>query len=147
MISIRKTHGTVLLLAVILAIVGWRFFQRPPEVGVVHPERREVVELVIGSGRLRAVRQSDIGSEAAGTVEKVAVDEGDRVRTGQPLIMLRRTEVERQLEQARLASRPLGENWCERSAARCLPRLNASARSWSAGTARVFWPSRTSGVP
>ena len=103
MLSIRKTHGTMLLLAAILAVLGWRYFQRPPEVGVVRPERREVVELVIGSGRLRAVRQSDIGSEAAGTVEKVNVDEGDRVCTGQPLILLRQTEVERQLEQARLA--------------------------------------------
>jgi len=103
MISIRKMHGTLLLLAAILAVAGWRFLRRPPEVGVVHPERREIVELVIGSGRLRAVRQSDIGSEAAGTVETVAVDEGDRVRAGQPLILLRRTEVERQLEQARLA--------------------------------------------
>ena len=103
MISIRRSHGTILIVAAVLAFAGWRYLSLPPEIFVVHPERREVIELVIGSGRVRAVRQSEIGSEVAGTVEKVTVEEGDRARSGQPLILLRRRDVERQLEQARLA--------------------------------------------
>ncbi len=96
---------TTILLAVGLvgAIAGWRFLSAPVGVRVVRPERREVVELVIASGRLRAVRQSDLGPEAAANVDRVLVEEGDKVRAGQELITLNRADTERQLEQAALA--------------------------------------------
>jgi HlyD family secretion protein len=83
-----KKFGIACAAVLVLGAAGWRYFRRPP---------------VIASGRLRAVRQSDIGSESAGTIEKVLVDEGDRVRAGQVLIELRRVEAERQVEQAQLA--------------------------------------------
>ncbi len=91
----------VLLLTGVAAV--WRYLSAPAAIKVTRPQRREVVEMVTASGRLRAVRQSDIGAEVAGTVEKVFVVEGDRVQSGQPLFVLRQTDSMRQLEQARLA--------------------------------------------
>ncbi len=86
----------------VLTLTGCGFFPRR-EAAAVHPERRELVEYVVASGQLRSVRQSDIGAETAGTVDRVLADEGDRVRAGQILIVLRQGEMARQVEQARLA--------------------------------------------
>jgi HlyD family secretion protein len=91
--------GSALL---ILAATGCSFISRR-DVAAVRPERKELVEYVIASGQLRSVRQSEIGAEVAGTVDKVLADEGDRVNAGQTLIVLRQREMERQVEQARLA--------------------------------------------
>jgi multidrug resistance efflux pump len=85
-----------------LTLTGCGFFPRR-EAAAVHPERRELVEYVVASGQLRPVRRSDIGAETAGTVDRVLADEGDRVRAGQTLIVLRQGEMERQVEQARFA--------------------------------------------
>ncbi|MBI2528872.1 MAG: efflux RND transporter periplasmic adaptor subunit [Candidatus Rokubacteria bacterium] len=95
--------GLLVILAAAGLAAGWRFIRSRPLVETVHPQRREVVELVIASGRLRAVRQSALGAEVAGVVEQVLVDEGDRVRAGQPLVRLRRQDAEQRVEQARLA--------------------------------------------
>lgn len=99
-----KKRTAILAVAGLLAIAaGWRFLSAPDEVKVVRPQKQEVVELVIASGRLRAVRQSDLGPEVAGTIDKVFVEEGDRVSAGQTLISLRQTDTQRQLEQASFA--------------------------------------------
>jgi HlyD family secretion protein len=96
---------SLIIIAVILAGAAamWQFFWTAAEVKVTRPQKRDVVEMVIASGRLRAVRQSDLGAEVAGTVEKVLVVEGDRVTAGQPLFVLRQTDSMRQLEQSQLA--------------------------------------------
>lgn len=68
----------------ILAIVGtliW-FVRRPSAVVVTQPTRRDIVEVVVASGRLQAVRETQVGAEAAGIVESLAVNEGAVVRTG-----------------------------------------------------------------
>jgi len=99
-----KKRSAIIAIAVLLGTAaGWRFLSAPSEVKVIRPKRQEVVELVIASGRLRAVRQSDLGPEVAATIDKVLVEDGDRVRAGQILITLRRTDAQRQLEQARFA--------------------------------------------
>jgi HlyD family secretion protein len=99
-----KKRNLVLLFAVLIAIAaGWRFLQSPTDVQVVRPRKREVAELVIASGRLRAIRQSDLGAEVAGIADTVTAVEGDRVHRGQVLITLREADAQRQSEQARLA--------------------------------------------
>ncbi len=72
----------------------------PVSAEVVSPVRKEVVELVVATGRLRAVRQAEAGSEVAGVVEEVLVQEGDQVKPGQRLATLRPAGLLQQLEQA-----------------------------------------------
>ncbi len=70
---------------------------RPTPVAVVTPERRDVVEVVVASGKLRAVRQGMVGAEAAGIVESVEITEGDSVKAGQLLGKLRLGETDARL--------------------------------------------------
>lgn len=90
--------------AAALAFPAWQRVRPAPAVETVRPERREVVEVVVASCKLRARRQSDIAPEVPGVVESVAVEEGDTVTTGQELVRLRRADAERQADQARTAA-------------------------------------------
>ncbi|MCE7871874.1 biotin/lipoyl-binding protein, partial [bacterium CPR1] len=92
----------LLLGVLVVALVGWQL--RPaPTVDVVLPREREVVELILASGRLRAVRQSQLGSSVSGSVARVLVEEGDQVRKGQLLIELDDGDILAQRDQARHA--------------------------------------------
>jgi HlyD family secretion protein len=73
------------------------FLTRPTPLPTAKPERRDVVEVVVASGKLRAVRQGEIGAEAAGVVESVEVTEGDAVKAGQLLGRLRLGETDARL--------------------------------------------------
>jgi HlyD family secretion protein len=70
---------------------------RPGTAEVVTPLRRDVVEVVVASGKLRAVRQSMVGAESSGLVESVEVTEGDAVKAGQLLGRLRLGETDARL--------------------------------------------------
>lgn len=68
----------------IVAVAGtllW-FVRRPGPAVVTEPVRRDIVEVVVASGRLQAIRETQVGAEAAGIVESLAVNEGAVVRTG-----------------------------------------------------------------
>lgn len=98
------TRRLVLLgvaLALLAALVWWALSSAGTE--VVRPSTQEVVELVIASGRLRPVRQSEIGSSVPGTVAEVLVDEGDLVTEGQLLVQLEDADLRAQRAQARNA--------------------------------------------
>ncbi|HQG91884.1 MAG TPA: efflux RND transporter periplasmic adaptor subunit [Acidobacteriota bacterium] len=92
--------------ALLVAAAGWLGFSRlrVREVETVRPAEREVVELVIASGTLRAKRQSPIGSEVTGVIESVFVEDGDRVAAGASLVQLRRDDARQRLEQSRQAA-------------------------------------------
>ena len=49
---------------------------------VTEPVRRDIVELVVASGKLQAVRETQVGAESSGIVESLAVNEGAIVRKG-----------------------------------------------------------------
>lgn len=91
------TIGVVVLLYVLLRV----FLGRPVELPLVEPASREIVEVVVASGRLRAVRESQLGAEAAGIVDELRVREGDRVQRGQLLGTLRAGEVPARFAQVR----------------------------------------------
>ncbi len=100
----RKVRiALTIILGLLLVLLLWMLFRPGPAVEVVQPRRREVVELVIASGSLRAERRSDVGPEVSGTVARVLVDEGDRVSAGQTVIILERADAQEQLQQAQLA--------------------------------------------
>ena len=62
---------------------------------------REVVDHVVVSGQLRAVREAAVGVEIGGTVEEVMTREGDRVVIGQELARIGLVDYEAQREQSR----------------------------------------------
>lgn len=99
-----KPSRTQLLLGLALLVAAGLFLWRanraiPAE--VVRAEIRDVVEVVVASGRLRAVRQSGVGAEVGGLVDSLEVREGDRVVAGQLLGRLRASEVSAQLTEQR----------------------------------------------
>lgn len=101
-----KLSRTQLLLGFALlcaaALFLWRSSRAIPA-EVVQAETRDVVEVVVASGRLRAVRQSGVGAEVGGLVDALEVREGDRVVAGQLLGRLRASEVTAQLGEQRSA--------------------------------------------
>lgn len=66
-------------------------------------ERRAIVQSVVASGRVIAPQRVGIGSVVLGTVERVAVREGDVVKAGATLAVLRSEEQRAAVEQARSA--------------------------------------------
>jgi len=86
-------------LTVLIALLMWHF-RRPVSTEIVAAQTREVVELVIATGRIRAVRQSEVGAEVPGLLEEVLVFEGDSVTNGMRLAGLRSNDLQRQLERA-----------------------------------------------
>ncbi|MCL4792062.1 MAG: efflux RND transporter periplasmic adaptor subunit [Gammaproteobacteria bacterium] len=82
-----------------LLIVGAITFVvlRPAELAVIKPVNRDVVEVVVASGTLRAVRQSMVGAESSGVVESLEVTEGVRVQKGDLLGRLRLGETDARL--------------------------------------------------
>jgi HlyD family secretion protein len=91
--------GTVLVLGVSVLVQ-----QKPgPKVQVVTPQKRDVVELVIATGRVRSKETSTLSAEIAGVVETVFVDEGARVKRGQKLAKLVQSELSHMIRQARLS--------------------------------------------
>ncbi len=87
---------------VVVIVVVW-FAMPAPKVEVVRPATRDVVEVVVATGRVRALLQSEVGSETGGVVEEVLVREGDTVRAGQVVARLQRDELLQQLNAARAA--------------------------------------------
>ena len=90
----------VWLVVVVVMAGGVVFFRPPSELPVATAQRREVVEVVVVSGQLRAVREARLGIEIGGTVETVAVREGDRVKAGAVLARLHLVDFDQQLAQA-----------------------------------------------
>ena len=82
---------------------GARYGQRDQGTPVV-----EAVEVKYGSlpleerlsGSVRARNQTEIFAEVAGTIDKVFVDDGDNVKTGEPLVKLRARDFEERVRQA-----------------------------------------------
>jgi HlyD family secretion protein len=94
----------VLLLAIVVAIVVARWYMlRPQEVSLTQAKVTTITETIASSGRVRGVTETLVGAQAAGIVETLYVDEGDRVTAGQPLAMLKRDVAEARLAQAEQA--------------------------------------------
>lgn len=99
----RKRWALVALVVVgvVAAGLGLQSVMRPGQIEVTRPIRREVVELVVATGYLKATRQSDVGSDIPGIVDEVRVREGDVVRKGDVVVILRRQVLEDRVAQLR----------------------------------------------
>lgn len=96
----RLTNVWIVLAVVLLAGALAYGLVRRPEAVVVTVEVREVVDHVVVSGQLRAVREAAVGVEIGGTVEEVMAREGDHVVTGQELARIGLVDYEAQRQQS-----------------------------------------------
>lgn len=78
----------ILTVGVVGTAVYW-LVSSPTKVETVRVQQREVVEVYVATGRIEAPRTSDLGAEVAGTVQRVVVEEGDKVERGDRLVELR----------------------------------------------------------
>jgi HlyD family secretion protein len=76
---------------------------RPPQVDVVLPIKKQVIETIAASGRLRGQVETSVGARTSGRVESVPVREGDRVRAGQLLARIDDSLLRSQLSQTEVA--------------------------------------------
>lgn len=88
----RRRRHTGLILAVLLALSalgGWMLWQRQPiEVMTARPRFGPAVSLVYASGYVEPQHPVSVAARITAPVVEVLVDEGDRVRRGQPLVRL-----------------------------------------------------------
>ncbi len=104
----KRTVWIVGIVALVL-VLSW-FRGRPKEVMVTTPQTRDVVELVVASGTVNSIRRTAVGSESAGTVATLDVDEGDRVTVGQLLGQLTAGETDARLAQTQAALHAADKN-------------------------------------
>ncbi|MEZ5065420.1 MAG: efflux RND transporter periplasmic adaptor subunit [bacterium] len=100
----KKILIGVVILAVVAALVGVnvkRAKNRGVEVQVAAIESRDLVEKISGSGRVEARRSVDITSSVVGKVLELAVEEGDRVETGDLILRIDPGDREAAVEQTR----------------------------------------------
>lgn len=103
-------------LILVIGAVLW-FIRRPRLVTVVHPTPVSLTETIASSARVGGVQESAVGSQFTGTVERLFVRIGDRVKAGQPIATLRSTVTEQQKVQARTAVNTARANLAQASRA------------------------------
>ena len=86
--------------ALLVVLVAYLWMLWPTDVEVIPVQRREIVEVVIATGRLEAEETSPLGSDLTGIVREVLVREGDRVERDEVAVELRETDVANRLAQA-----------------------------------------------
>ncbi len=132
-----------LAVVVVVAGVGWFAAQRVlgPEVVVLHPERSEVVQTVVTSGRVLSSAEVNLGTMFGGVVREVHVHDGERVTPGQVLVELDDAELATQVAQARagvlVAASRVGQlrtvsaRMAEASEAQAEASLRAAQTTWA----------------
>ena len=99
-------HKWLALLAVLAlllaAYAAFRYFGGTA-VPVEIVQRADLLETVVASGHIESPYRVEIASQITGTVISVAVREGEVVRQGQPLILLRADELQNAAAQAQAA--------------------------------------------
>ena len=92
---------------IIVVLVGGgvfaKYFLMAPKVMAVKTESREVIELLIATGRLAAHRSSNLGFEVGGVLAERLVEEGNKVVAGQLLARLDNTEILAQVAKSEVA--------------------------------------------
>lgn len=95
--------GVILLLAVVYFLFGGNGDAGKPHYHTEQVTTGTLVVKVSATGKLEPTNQVDVGSEQSGTVEKVFVDDDDRVTQGQVLAELDLSKFEDAVAKARAA--------------------------------------------
>ena len=98
----RPSPKVLLLVALALAVALWFVLRtvRGVEVSVATATRGDLTQTVVATGRVTTPAKIEIGAMITGTITAMRVWEGDRVRTGDPLVALRSDETEAAVGQA-----------------------------------------------
>lgn len=97
-------YKTVIIIILILAacFAVFRWWQGPQMLGYTVVSM-PLVQTVVATGRVVTVSRTQVGSEITGVVLKRLVQEGDRVKQGDLLLILRSDEIAAQVRQAEAA--------------------------------------------
>jgi HlyD family secretion protein len=102
-LRLTRMRLAALALVALAAAFGVVRFAFGPSIEVTQVVRRDVVQSIVASGRVETPYRVGIGSQIVGTVARVPVAEGDRVKAGQVLIVLDAREAEALAKQAEVA--------------------------------------------
>lgn len=91
----------ILLAALLLAGAGYLLWAQPRIVEITSARRGTAVELVYATGFVEPEQPVSVAARVTAPVVEVLVDEGQRVRRGQPIIRLADDEQQAALRQAR----------------------------------------------
>jgi len=110
----------ILILAAALALAGgtWYFLKKEKTGGEVKYARAEVVsrnisEFVETTGEVAPQNRVEIQPSAAGRIERILVEEGDKVKTGQVLALMSSSDRVAILDAARAMGEDQYKNWEE----------------------------------
>ena len=78
----------IAMIALVAAVVVWRWQSAPTSVTLIRPHYGPAAELVYGTGFVEAQQPVSVQARITAPVDKVLVEEGQRVTRGQPLILL-----------------------------------------------------------
>src|SRR3989304_6164289 len=120
----------ILMLAVAVAVAGYWSGLRPVPV-TIHPVHRgEIGAEIMGTGTLEARVRATVSPKISGLITKVGVDQGDRITTGQALVHLDDSDLNRQVQiaQADLATAKAGLDRLRADRARALAVLDQARR-------------------
>jgi HlyD family secretion protein len=99
---------SLLLLVVTAVLAAWLVNRlRGPVLPGYTLESRPLVQVVVATGRVISTSRAQVGSEVTGTVIERRVQEGDRVKPGDVLAVLRSDDLTANLRQAEAALRQL----------------------------------------
>jgi len=88
---VKLSRTALLILAVVLAAAGvaaWKWRSAQTSVTLVKPHYGPAAELVYGTGFVEAQQPVSVQARITAPIEKVLVEEGQRVTRGQPLFLL-----------------------------------------------------------
>lgn len=104
---LRRPAVLVPLVGGVLVVLYLGLSLRGPVVQAYRIETRPLVQTVVATGRVISTSRAQVGSEVAGTVLERRVREGDRVRPGDVLAVLRADELSARVREAEAALRQL----------------------------------------
>jgi HlyD family secretion protein len=103
----RRRHWTLIVTVSVIAIIAgvvWYMTRPKPVAVILHKVDRGVVEASVANtraGTVEACERAKMATSTAGQVASIAVDKGDRVRTGQILLSLWNDDLKAELKLAK----------------------------------------------
>ena len=107
--AIRYKYIVLILLLLLVAFGVFRWWQGPQVTGYTL-EPMPLVQSVVATGQVITVSRAQVGSEVTGVVLERRVKEGDRVKPGNLLVVLKSDELAAQVRQAEVALNELATN-------------------------------------
>ena len=107
--AVRYKYIVLVLLLLLVAFAVFRWWQGPQVTGYT-VEPMPLVQSVVATGQVITVSRAEVGSEITGVVLERRVKEGDRVKPGDLLVVLKSDELAAQVRQAEVALNELATN-------------------------------------